>query len=270
MRGKIFLQGIGGDPSRGFYHYVRVLAFHERSRFFQLRRGKIVKHDHVRPCGPRFLRLRQGLALDLYFDGKGTHPSRRSHGLGDASRAPDVIVLEHDHLRQILPVCGRPSDQQSVFFHHSKAGSGLAGARNGPMPPCATPNVHRSPGDGGDPTCPSQNIQGRAFSKQNMACFAFDCCHMDLYRLLSASLVLLSLVGICGCVTGYRRRQHRSIFHSFHPLHRAIQRFKDRIKKNFSTKDPFGFSVEERSRKRFCGMIAMKARKSGVRGGVQT
>ena len=43
---------------------------------------------------------------------------------------PDVIILEHDHAREVVPVRVDPADEHRVLLHEPEAGRRLARARN--------------------------------------------------------------------------------------------------------------------------------------------
>ena len=64
--------------------------------------GKIIQHNHIRARLNRLIRLLLGPALYLDFDRKPADGVSRLDGVGDRSRAPDMVVFEHDHGGEIV------------------------------------------------------------------------------------------------------------------------------------------------------------------------
>ena len=87
--------------------------------FFRL---EIVKHDHVRTCTDGFAGLFLALTFHLHFHREASDSLRGLDRAGDAPTAShDVIVLEHDHGTEIMPVRIDPADKHTVLFDKAKS-----------------------------------------------------------------------------------------------------------------------------------------------------
>lgn len=90
----------------------------------------VVQHHNVRSRFYRFLRLLLVSHFHIDPDGEPTHRLGRLDRLGDASFAPDMIVLEHHHRRQVVPVRVDPADEHAILFDEAEPGRGFPGTSN--------------------------------------------------------------------------------------------------------------------------------------------
>ena len=96
-----------------------------RSPYFV--RLEIVKHDHVRTCTDGFAGFFLALALHLYFHGEASDSLRGVNRTGDAAPASyDVVVLEHNHGTEIMPVRIDPADKHPVLLDKAEPRCGFA------------------------------------------------------------------------------------------------------------------------------------------------
>lgn len=90
---------------------------------------EVVEHYDIGARRDRLVRLLERLALNLDLDAEAAGRLGRVHGLRDAALArPDVVVLEHRHRRQVVPVRVAPADQHAVLLDQAEAGGRLARA----------------------------------------------------------------------------------------------------------------------------------------------
>ena len=87
---------------------------------------------------------------------------------GDISSSPDMIILQHDHWGQVVPVCVQTSHQKGMLLHTPEARSCLPGA-------CHTPVPAMRLGESPEVTCGScyatgtrQDVQSHTLTKQQM------------------------------------------------------------------------------------------------------
>lgn len=118
-------------PSRTLpVHLFELLGV--RLQFFP---DHVVQHDDVRT---RIQRLR-GLFIRLAFyrdqQRKACGTAARLDGPGDGPGSPDVVVLEHDHAGEVVPVRIYATDHHTVLFDEPEAGGRLPRPSDLALPP---------------------------------------------------------------------------------------------------------------------------------------
>ena len=97
-------------------------------RLHQLVPGHVVEHHHIRTCTNRL----SGFSVRLHFiictDRKARSLARRGHSRRDRSRAPYVIIFEHDHTTQIIAMRIHATHNHTILFHQAETWRCLAGA----------------------------------------------------------------------------------------------------------------------------------------------
>ena len=71
-----------------------------------------------------------------------------------------MVVLQHHHPAQVLPVHGRPAHQHGVLLHQAKARRGFARAGHFPVPACVGRHPLQLGAAGGDAGGAGQAVEG--------------------------------------------------------------------------------------------------------------
>lgn len=103
-----------------------------RRRRLDLLGAEIIQHDDVGAGLDGFGRVGLGLAFDFDFDAEAGGGLGGVHGARDAvGGGPDVVVLEHGHGGEVVPVRVAAADEHAVFFDEAEARGGFSGAGEG-------------------------------------------------------------------------------------------------------------------------------------------
>lgn len=136
--------------------------------------GEVVEHDDVGACLNGLVGLGFTLHLDLDLHAEAGDRLGSLDGVGDATPAPDVVVLEHDHGAEVHAMRIGASNQHSVFLDEAEPGSrlsrtcddtlvsGLAGDRHQPLTPRSDTGASRK--------C----VQSNALAEENTADGSLD------------------------------------------------------------------------------------------------
>mmetsp|Transcript_16354 Transcript_16354/g.35576 ORF Transcript_16354/g.35576 Transcript_16354/m.35576 type:complete len:325 (+) Transcript_16354:48-1022(+) len=176
--------GLHRDPPARLYRHVRILLLERLGVLLQSLRREVVQHHHVGPCPCRHQRLLEGLTLHLYFLTEPADAPRLPYGRLDRSAAaPNVIVLQHDHLAQVQPVGGGTAHQESVLFDEAESRRRLSCARHLPVPAIRFGDVHAFFGQAGDAAAPRHRVEGRSLPPEEVGHRARDRGQFDLFVL---------------------------------------------------------------------------------------
>lgn len=94
----------------------------------------IIQHHDIRPSLDRLPGLVITLTLDRHLEREPSSTTNGLDGFRNGSRRPDVVILEHDHAREVMSVRINSADHHAVFFDKTEAGRGLACAGDGAGP----------------------------------------------------------------------------------------------------------------------------------------
>ena len=128
-------------------------------------RRLVVDQDAV--CARRECLREVILRLDLDLDrGAGRRESlRRGDGALDSSRQPTVVVLDEDHLGQIVPVIPAAAVPDGLAVEGTKTRSGLARVED--LAGRSRDGLHETPRRRRDPAHALEKIQGHALGRQD-------------------------------------------------------------------------------------------------------
>eukprot|EP00754_Rhynchopus_humris_P040686 Rhum_TRINITY_DN237_c0_g1::Rhum_TRINITY_DN237_c0_g1_i1::g.878::m.878 len=208
------------DAARHLEQHVLVLTLHGGRVASQGLRGEVVEHDNVGTRLARLRRLVEVPRLHLHLDGKAAGRLRLLHGSGDGARSVDVVVLQHRHARQRVPVRVAAADEEAVLVHQAEgARCGLPGAGNGALPLLRLRHLHRKRHLVGDAAAARQHLQRRAFALQDPVDRTRHLADDNLVRaaalheraLLDEPLHLAAAVAEDGLDEGEARKHHRAL-----------------------------------------------------------
>lgn len=131
--------------------------------------GEVVQHNDVRTSPDGLVRLRLALHLDFHLQAEAADGLGGGDGVGDAPAAPHVVVLQHDHGRQVHPVAVRPTDQHAVLLDQAEPRGRLARARQLALVPRRAQVDEEPAGHGGDAAAPGEDVEGDALAEQDAA-----------------------------------------------------------------------------------------------------
>ena len=174
---KEFVNVFGRDASRPFYDDVREPVLDAGGHLCNVLGVKVVEHDHLGAGSRRLDRLLERPHLDLDLERKTANAARALHRLGDGPRAPHVVVLEHDHRRQIHAVRVNAANQHRVLFNEAEAGRRLARAGNSAVPAVALLRISKGAGARRDPARASKEIQRDALALEDSPRLALNLCY---------------------------------------------------------------------------------------------
>jgi len=128
----------------------------------------IVEHDDVGPSVNCLVRFGLGANFDVEEKTEASYLACLLDSSGNRTRGPNVVVLEHDHAREVVPVRVDTSHQHSVFLDQPETRCSLPGASYGALEPVSSRKILDPLGLGSDPTTARQHIQGDALPEQQV------------------------------------------------------------------------------------------------------
>ena len=118
------------NPTAGLDDQVGERLFEGLRSHCECLRVEIIKHDDFRACLSGLCRFGETAALDLNLDTEPSCTPGLLYCRAHAPSRPDVVVLQHHHLREVVAVCRYPPNQQGVFFNHSESRGGFSRSGN--------------------------------------------------------------------------------------------------------------------------------------------
>lgn len=136
--------------------------------------GEIVEHDDVGAGGDGLVSLSLVLALDVDKEREAGNATDGLDRVRNRASCPDVVVLQHDHRREVVTVRVDTTDEHAVLLDKAEAGSRLAGTSDQALPSLSTSHVAEPPRDGSDTAAASEEVESDTLAKEKVARLSAD------------------------------------------------------------------------------------------------